>query len=543
MNANRMTMLATLAVASAAYSPLASAQNMVEAIRFSSSDIIGTARYRSMAGAFGALGGDLSCMSDNPAGLAIFRGTNSISITPHLGFTSTETLGSAKETGKDNNWSVSNFGAVFSFMPEDDGSLVNFNIGVGIERRAQTFRKMNMELNRPMDSFGGYLFEQANSYLLNYNAEPSYLGTSSAWNDSHVPLLSLMGYESYALDNDPDDDRFVTNPIFDNVYQKANMLERTRNDNYNISAAANFNDVLYAGITVRITDFNSIVEHCFSEDSEYDMSGDFITYDNRVETKGSGIGVNLGLLWKPTEQWRIGAAVHTPVWTNMKEFTDASMESFNIMYEDAYNWAVQHGEEEPQNWSDYNGDYSYDFSTPWEYQFSTAYVIGTKAIVSLEYDLLDTKSMRFSASNKNNWEDKTFYKQLNNRQKDYLKAQHTIKAGVEYRISPQFSLRAGYAYKSSPYTKEALFSDLYDGEDVSLLYRTGTKTNYSTLDGQYYITGGAGWRGKNWSIDLSCVSHSIKEYYSPYPCDFADSDILDFNTHSLEWDLSFGYRF
>lgn len=38
------------------------AQNIVDAGRFGSTEIAGTARYRSMAGAFGALGGDATCI-------------------------------------------------------------------------------------------------------------------------------------------------------------------------------------------------------------------------------------------------------------------------------------------------------------------------------------------------------------------------------------------------------------------------------------------------------------------------------------------------
>jgi len=42
-------------------------------LKISDNDIIGTARYSSMAGAFGALGGDPSAIKDNPAGLGIYR--------------------------------------------------------------------------------------------------------------------------------------------------------------------------------------------------------------------------------------------------------------------------------------------------------------------------------------------------------------------------------------------------------------------------------------------------------------------------------------
>lgn len=542
MNTNKTFMLAALAVASQAYSPSALAQSMTDAVRFGSSDIIGTARYRSMAGAFGALGGDPTCMSDNPAGLAIYRGTNLASITPHLGFTSTETKGSVKETGKDDTFSTSNFSIVFSFMPEDSERMVNFNVGFGLERRQQTIRKMNAVIDNPSGDMSGYLFEQANTYLDNSKRKAEYLGWDEAWSNSNVPLLPLMGYESFAIHDDPTDEYHVIAPAFDQVFQQTNMLERTRNDHYNISGAFNFGDQFYVGATVHITDFNSMIEHCFSEDSQRDMNGDFITYDNRIETKGSGIGINLGVLWKPTEQWRIGAAVHTPTWMEMTEFNDALMEAYNGIYENACIYAEQHGLMDPENWSEFNDEIEYKYQSPWEYQFSTAYVFGTRAILSLEYDLTDFKSMRFSPKYSGDYVEKRYYDDMNQTSRQYVRLQHTIKGGLEVRMLPQLSLRAGYAYKSSPYEKNALYSDI-NPEDITFVYRTASKLNYNTLDDQHYVTFGAGWRGKNWTFDLSCMSHSMKEYYAPYTCDYADSDILNFNTHTLNWDLTVGYRF
>ena len=49
------------------------AQTEFDALKVVQSDINGTARYMSMAGAFGALGGDASAIKDNPAGFGIYR--------------------------------------------------------------------------------------------------------------------------------------------------------------------------------------------------------------------------------------------------------------------------------------------------------------------------------------------------------------------------------------------------------------------------------------------------------------------------------------
>jgi len=47
-------------------------QNIFDALRYSNDEIEGSARFSAMSGAFGALGGELSAISVNPAGSAIF---------------------------------------------------------------------------------------------------------------------------------------------------------------------------------------------------------------------------------------------------------------------------------------------------------------------------------------------------------------------------------------------------------------------------------------------------------------------------------------
>lgn len=42
-------------------------------VLFSQDDLNGSARFTSMGGAFGALGGDISVMNINPAGIAVFN--------------------------------------------------------------------------------------------------------------------------------------------------------------------------------------------------------------------------------------------------------------------------------------------------------------------------------------------------------------------------------------------------------------------------------------------------------------------------------------
>ena len=49
-----------------------SSQTLNDLNYITSSSLNGSARYKSMAGAFGALGGDLSSITNNPAGSSVF---------------------------------------------------------------------------------------------------------------------------------------------------------------------------------------------------------------------------------------------------------------------------------------------------------------------------------------------------------------------------------------------------------------------------------------------------------------------------------------
>ena len=61
----------------------ASAQSAVDAYSLSRNDFKGTARFMSMGGAFGALGGDISTLNQNPGGIGIYR-SNDVGITLDL---------------------------------------------------------------------------------------------------------------------------------------------------------------------------------------------------------------------------------------------------------------------------------------------------------------------------------------------------------------------------------------------------------------------------------------------------------------------------
>ncbi|MDE5662392.1 MAG: UPF0164 family protein [Muribaculaceae bacterium] len=68
-------LLSTIALAALA-SGAAWAQSAVDAYTVTPVELRGSARFVGMGGAFTSLGGDISCMTQNPAGLGLYRSSD-----------------------------------------------------------------------------------------------------------------------------------------------------------------------------------------------------------------------------------------------------------------------------------------------------------------------------------------------------------------------------------------------------------------------------------------------------------------------------------
>ena len=86
-----------------------------DAIRYAVENLNGSARFRAMSGAFGAVGGDLSAINQNPAG-SIFFNNNYATMTV-TGYNSKNSSNYFGNTTKKNNFSfdVNQLGAAFVF--------------------------------------------------------------------------------------------------------------------------------------------------------------------------------------------------------------------------------------------------------------------------------------------------------------------------------------------------------------------------------------------------------------------------------------------
>jgi len=110
------------------------AQNVDDALRYSQIFYGGTARFMSMGGAFTALGGDISSLSQNPAGIGVFRASE-ITLTPQLFQINSKAGFNGTATDNLSNFNLNQIGIVSNLISNGkESGLLSLNIGYSFMR-------------------------------------------------------------------------------------------------------------------------------------------------------------------------------------------------------------------------------------------------------------------------------------------------------------------------------------------------------------------------------------------------------------------------
>ena len=108
---------------------LINAQDAFDVLQMSETELRGTSRFQSMAGAFGALGGDISTLTQNPAGIGVYRNSD-LGVTFSLDFNSAK---AGVETLNETKFNVNNLGYV-GVIRLDSETMQNLNFGFTYNR-------------------------------------------------------------------------------------------------------------------------------------------------------------------------------------------------------------------------------------------------------------------------------------------------------------------------------------------------------------------------------------------------------------------------
>lgn len=492
------------------------AQGAMDAYQFNQPDMKGTARFMSMGGAFGALGGDMTTISQNPGGIGVYRNSE-IGFTVNFDIQNSTTESQILKTN-DNQFKflLNNVGYIGSIRL-NNSVMPFFNWGFTYNKAASFNRRYSGGMNMK-NSMSNYMAGIANSNNLTVG-DVSTTDHYDPYNPNDggfiSPWIAILGYDSYLINPQGRNGKTNWSGLWgDKTTGVGNfgVVESGGIDEYNISFGGNILDFLYWGMDFGITSLRFDQQVLWNEKLEdaqiANNDGTIVTTDanwamtNNYFVRGNGFNYKLGFIVKPIQELRLGFAFHTPTWYAMEEEYKAS-----TIY-DYPDTDIRPGGAETNN--GYYGYNDYKFSTPWRLIASAAGVIGSKFIISADYEWTSYQGMNFSAYKEWGVFNNAFYYE-NKDIDDYYQSTNTFRIGAEYRVLPQVSLRAGYANVSSPIKQE-----VRDNEYT--IYTAGTNPSYSMDNSINYVTCGLGFKYKKFYCDLAYVyKHRSSDWHAFTP--------------------------
>ena len=471
------------------------AQTADDALRYAQEHYTGTARSMAMGGAFGALGGDFSSIGINPAGLGVYQSSE---------FTFTPTMEMRKSTSGNLNddkftFGISNIGYVATIRPrmKSNGGWQNFNFGIGYNR-TNNFRKSSM------------------SQIL--NSESSMLDIFKANADGYAPSqlndinegLAFDTHLIYQNENDPTNYELAS---YDRMNQRKTIDEKGSMGEFNIAFGANYAHKLYIGASLGIQNISYKSTARFTESSISNDNSDLTNYYLEEYVKTSGIGANfkIGVIYKPNQTIRLGAALHTPTFYSMQdEFQNRMVSNFITIDDKGYS---------NYDFSTHLSTYEYNYRTPMKFTLSGAVILAKKMILSIDYEFIDYSNTKFKD---NDYPDE--FTETNDNIKYAYQNVGNLRAGMEYRVSSALSLRAGFAN----------FGDPYQSNVIDRSYNI-----YST---------GFGIRQGNFFFDAAYSYTDRDESYLYYDADLGNentitSDLVKLEDKNHQMRLTLGFKF
>jgi len=448
------------------------AQDLADALRYSNTAVSGTARSGAMGNAFGALGGDFTSASINPAGIGLYR-SSELTITPISLSTKVESnyYGNGMENS-DYKFSLNNLSYVYS-MPvagKSEAGIVTVNFGVGYNR----LKDFNSDaVIQGYDVDGSYM---------DYFADRANEGT---WSDFYEELA----WKTDMLLYDENNNEYYSD-LQDAGYGQSQRKTYSKNgsiDEYSFVLGINFNHKLYMGMSWGINDvYYSEGTTIFESDDRDDIPyfNDF-QFNSYFSTYGVGHNFKFGAIYKPVNELRLGISIHTPTYYHLNDDFNTSMFS-SITYND--------GSEKYDENSPYN-EYDYHLQTPMRTTFSGAYVIGKKGLISADYELVNYGKAKL----KDGADGYDFYDENADIASAY-KTSGNIRVGGEFMATGNVSVRGGFEYHGSAYNENAFGARQLNSDANMMVYSTGL-----------------GYRTGLFFADITYRYSALEDYDYPYP--------------------------
>ncbi len=465
------------------------AQNETDALRYSLINYSGTARFSGMSGAYGAVGANFSTLSQNPAGIGLYR-KSEFSITPVLSSNNSESnyIGSMNTDARTTLY-LANVGYVMSIkLNENNAShLKQIQFGFGMNRLA-------MFNNRTL--INGVNSSSDNTLMMKYRDDADLAGNDRASLDDFGAGLAYDANLLY-LDNNG---IWQVDLPYGPLQQTKSIETRGGITETVLSAGTNFDDKLFVGITFGFPHINYQEESTYTEKDDNNLSP-YLKSFNRTEylnTKGTGFNFKFGFIYKPVDYIRIGGAIHTPTaYNDMHDSYGATMTAYYDQPPISGNTSTRFEANSP------DGSYDYKITTPMRALGSLAIIIGQYGLISADYEYIDYSSVRLRAS------DYSFQDENNSIRKGYSTA-NNFRFGTEWKAG-MFAFRGGTSFYGSPYKTESSGG-------------LGARMGYSL---------GFGIQDKSYFLDFSFNHIESKDNYYIYGYAPASSNTYKSNSYSF----------
>lgn len=416
------------------------AQSVTDAFLFTQEDLNGTARYTGMAGAFGALGGDLSAIADNPAAASVFA-FSEMGISSF--FTSNETTASYFSTQTQNNFNqlrLHQFGMVFTLKNTDtnsDWSKIAF--AFNSKRVADFSNKSNAYGTNPNKSLGDYFTHYADGLPLN-NIEVfedetipdiyEYLGNEFGY----AAQQAFLGYQAYVINPISDTEnntKYQSNLAPGSVLHDWVYRQQGRHQKYNFTFSTQYRSLLNLGVSLNSHQYEYEQHDALTEVSNEPSSVLQQThFKNQLNTEGSGISVQVGLIAKVSNAIRLGLSYDSPLYLRFEEEGSQYLETEGFLNNERITTIV--------NPEVINRFPQYRMQLPSKLTASIAFVFQKRGLMSMSYSYRDISNTQFDTDSQ-----ASYLGGLNATLQQQLDAQSVLRIGTEWRTG-RFLWQAGF---------------------------------------------------------------------------------------------------
>ena len=453
------------------------AQDINDALRYSQNEIQGTARFRALSGAFGALGGDMSAVGLNPAGSAIFNRS-------HVSFTAsnsniennTNYFNNSTASNK-SNFDINQAGAAFVFTTNYNSPWKKVTLAITYDRTKNynnnwVSRGTNTNNDGAFsNSIASYFYDYANGKRLDEistfpdeSIDDAY--RDIGYNHGFEHQQAFLGFESHILEpeniNDDANSIYLSNINSGDFYHDYSYLATGYNGKVTFNFATQYEDNLYLGINLNSHFIDYSHSTLLLEDNSNGSFINEIDFENNLTTRGNGISFQLGGILKITHELRAGLTYESPTWYTIEEETTQYLSTngdngFIEIYPNVINLHPR-----------------YRLQTPAKVSGSLAYIFGNSGLISFDYSRKNYETTKFKPTSD------TFFANQNEIISNTLTNASTYRIGGEYKYN-QFSFRGGYRFEESPYKNHTTIGDL-NGFSAGIGYNFGNTILDLTYD-------------------------------------------------------------